>query len=476
MRSSKIFFYAAALTAAVLVTGCKDDVEPGTEPSDVQGLFINEICSGGTDWIEFYNAGDSEMNLAGYHVQDNKGTDEEYTFPADARIAAKGFLVIEEGTFEFGISGDGDAITILDESYAKIDEVIVPAMEDGFTYARTEDGGSSWEIVQGGTKGRSNTGELDEVDPGEDPDTPGESESAVLINEVQGATIDGEQTDFIELYNPSDADIDISGYRLQDDKGAEEEYVVADGTVLGAGAIMVFYKDETFTFGLGGSGDIVTVLDADGNLVDSIEYPEMEDGSSYARIPDGSSNWSVCTEPTPGESNGGSGEETGGYESIRLNELNGNDKFIELYNASDADVDISGMYFVKDDETEDSRFTAAAGTVIHANGFLTVWSEKSDMAENTANPDFPIFEFGLSADKSVKIELFAPDGTSVDIFKNLSVALGETWGEDDGKYDSKDKGSFAREADGTGDWYIMTSTEGGSNASAEKVEDQKIEW
>ena len=110
-----------------------------------------------------------------------------------------------------------------------------------------------------------------------------------------------------------------------------------------------------------------------------------------------------------------------------------------------------------------------------AKGFLTVWSEKADALEE--NPGLaPVFEFGLSADKSVKIEIFAPDGTSLDVFKNLSVSLGEIWGEDDGMYDSKDKGSFARETDGTGDWYIMTATEGESNASAEKVEDDKIEW
>ena len=80
---------AAALTAALTITGCKDDREPGTEPSDVQGLFINEICSGGTDWIELYNAGETEMNLTGFHVQDNKGTDEEYTFPDGSTIPAK---------------------------------------------------------------------------------------------------------------------------------------------------------------------------------------------------------------------------------------------------------------------------------------------------------------------------------------------------------------------------------------------------
>ena len=62
------------------------------------------------------------------------------------------------------------------------------------------------------------------------------------------------------------------------------------------------------------------------------------------------------------------------------------------------------------------------------------------------------------------------------MFKNLSVALGETWGEDDGKYDSKDLGSFARETDGTGDWYIMDATEGRTNEGAGKINDEKIEW
>lgn len=473
MKYAKLFFTAALIAGAALTTGCKEDREPADEPSDVQGLFVNEVCSGGTDWIEFHNATDTDINLSGYHVQDNKGTDEEYTFPEGSSIGPKSFLVIEEGTFEFGISGDGDSITLLDEKYAKIDEVTIPAMEDGFTYSRIEDGGSSWEIVEGGTKGRSNSGTPDD-NPDDNPDepvNPGESESPILVNEVQGATIDGEQTDFIELYNPSSSSVDISGYRLQDDKGAEEEYVIPEGTTIEAGQIMVFYKDETFTFGLGGDGDVVTVLDAEGKIVDTIEYPAMEDGSSYARIPDGSDNWQVVTEPTPGESNGQGGgsedpETPSGHAAIRLNELNGNDKFIELYNISDEDVDITGVYFTKDDE---DTFTAPEGTVIPAKGFLTVWSEKADGDHEL------IFDFGLSADKSVKIELFAPDGKALDVFKNLSTALGETWGEDDGKYDSKDLGSFARNTDGTGDWYIMVPTEGKTNAGSE-VLSEKIEW
>lgn len=333
MNFNRFFFFATLAAAAMTATACKDDVEPGTEPSDVTGLYINEVCSGGGDWIELYNATGASIDLSGYHIQDNKGTDEEYTFPAGSRIDAKGFVVVEEGTFEFGISGDGDEITLLDEQYAIIDKVTVPAMDDYYTYFRTQDGGSSWDTAEGGTKGRSNTGE---------PDTPGG---------------------------------------------------------------------------------------------DTPDVPDTGDD----------------------------------YSALKLNELNGNDKFIEIYNTSDSEIGLAGVYFTKDGE---DTFTFAENTVIPAKGFITVWSEKSDNAATAEH----VFDFGLSADKSVKIELFAPDGESVDIFKNLSKALGETWGEDDGKYDSKDKGSFARETDGTGDWYIMSATEGETNAGASKIEDTKIEW
>ena len=207
MRIRTFFLCAASFAATVLASGCKDDVEPGVEPSDVQGLFVNEVCSGGTDWIELYNASDEAMDLTGYHVQDSKGTDEEYTFPSGSSIAAKGFLVLEEGTFEFGISGGGDEIKVLDENYSVIDDVTVPEMEDGFTYARTEDGASSWEIVEGGTKGRSNGGTPDErpEDPDDGNQPSGVDYSALKLNELNG------NDKFIELYNSSDADIDIAG-------------------------------------------------------------------------------------------------------------------------------------------------------------------------------------------------------------------------------------------------------------------------
>lgn len=356
MKTIKFLTIAAMAAGTMVLSGCKDDVEPGTEPSDVTGLFINEVSSNKSDdadWIEFYNSTDAEIDLSGYHVQDDKGTDEEYTFPGGSKIAAGGFLVItsskdsaEGGDFSFGISSGGDKIVLLDEAYAIIDQVTVPALETGCTYARTEDGGSAWESVTGGTKGRSNTSETDK----------------------------GEETD-----DPTDN---------PDDNPAD----------------------------------------------DPSDKPAID------------------------------------FSVIRLNEINGNDKFIELYNMSETDVDIEGVYFTREDEVGETEtvYTAAAGTIIKAHGYLTVWSKKA--AED--NPDLsPVFDSGLSADKALKIELYDPEGKSLDVFRNPL----KTEGEEAGVYDSSE-GSFARETDGTGDWYIMAATQGTTNNGAAKVSEDKVVW
>ena len=128
---------AVLLTVAACVTSCKDDSEDDwhTGPSEVAGLYINEVCSSGTDWVELYNSSDAEISLSGFRLQDNKGADEEYVFPMEAKIAANGFLVLEKDThFGFGISGSGDEIKLLDASYKQIDDIMVPPLEDGQTY------------------------------------------------------------------------------------------------------------------------------------------------------------------------------------------------------------------------------------------------------------------------------------------------------------------------------------------------------
>lgn len=138
---------------------------------------------------------------------------------------------------------------------------------------------------------------------------------------------------------------------------------------------------------------------------------------------------------------------------LALNELNGNAKFIELFNGGLDRVDIGGITIRKDDSK--IIYTAPSGTMIPAKGFLVLYGNAIDWAEG--------FTSGLSADKATKIQLLDKNGEELDVFKNLPENPGDAWNSP-GTYSCKPaQGSFSRFPDGTGRWYVGESTEGSAN-------------
>ena len=164
--------------------------------------------------------------------------------------------------------------------------------------------------------------------------------------------------------------------------------------------------------------------------------------------------------------NGQQPEETIDFRAIRLNELDGNKpKFIELYNTASQTVDISGMKLRKNGE--EIVYEAPAGTTIATGGFLMLLSDQADYTTG--------FTSGLSAKKSVMIELLGPDDTIVDVFANPSQAMGNVWDETDPVFNGDaTKEAYGRKPNGTGEWYMIQRTEGASNNDA--ATSVKITW
>ena len=132
------------------------------------------------------------------------------------------------------------------------------------------------------------------------------------------------------------------------------------------------------------------------------------------------------------------------YTKLRLNELNGNDKFIEIYTAGDQKIKLQGVYIQKDEGlnwTGDNR-------VLDPGAYLLLYSE--DVIA-TDHPDWDkglIFNSGLSAKKNVRIQLFDPSGNSIDDFNIVKHPGGTV------------KGSYGRNKDGK--WYIQTTATPGA--------------
>ena len=111
-------------------------------------------------------------------------------------------------------------------------------------------------------------------------------------------SVSGSEDEFVELYNASGADLDISGYTLED--GFSVRHTFPQGTILPSSAVIVVFGGGTPTnipslsqvasttaLGLNNSGDTVTIKDASSTTVVEETYGnDGGDNEALARDPD----------------------------------------------------------------------------------------------------------------------------------------------------------------------------------------------
>lgn len=142
-----------------------------------------------------------------------------------------------------------------------------------------------------------------------------ETKNGVTINEICAknnvhSAPDGNFYDWIELYNPTNSSIDISGWGLSDKEAEPFQYTFASGTTIGAKQRLIVYCDsdaaKTNTayapFGLSTSGETLFLTDKNGTLSDTVTFGSMADDVAYGQYPDGSGEFYLVN-ATPGNQN-----------------------------------------------------------------------------------------------------------------------------------------------------------------------------
>lgn len=115
-------------------------------------------------------------------------------------------------------------------------------------------------------------------------------------------------SDWIELYNDSKKDIDLSGYGLSDNENDPMKYVIPSGTIIRKGSylLIVSAKDSSGLtelntgFGLDKTGETLILSSPDGSELQKLIIPALQEDTSYGRSSDGS--YSVMS-PTPESEN-----------------------------------------------------------------------------------------------------------------------------------------------------------------------------
>jgi hypothetical protein len=212
------------------------------------------------EYIELRNIGTTELSLAGVHL--SEGISFNFTGSSITTLGAGEKVLVAKNRDAFALRyGTAAAARIAGVYVGYLDnggedirlddatnEKILEFRYNNSWYPITDGRGFSLVIVNWnapdttwGMKESWRPSGLEYGSPGADdsalPPVP-----AILVNEVLANT-DFPQLDAIELYNPTAADVDVTGWYITDDPGTPKKYRILTGTVP-AGGYLVFDEED----------------------------------------------------------------------------------------------------------------------------------------------------------------------------------------------------------------------------------------
>lgn len=369
-------------------------LEPMGQSNRKTGMVFSEIMYhpgshpgfpgvGGTNHLEFIellNTLGIPEDLGGYRIDG----DIHYTFPAGTILAPGAYLVVARspedltriqgatnvvGPFTGNLSNSSGKLQLRNPAGAVFLDVVYdsqppwPVAADG--------GGHSLVLV------RPSLGENDPRawassdrvggSPGRLDGIGAETLRGLVINEFVAHSESG-PNDFVELYNSTAAALDVSGCVVSDQPDTDG-YVLPAGTTITALGRLVL-DQATLGFALKGTGGTIYLRNpAQTRVLDAIRYEAQADATAFGRCPDGSPLWRTLATPTPGTANAPRRLADVVISEILPDPISGvdDDQFVELYNRSDAAVDLGGWQF-----SAGITFKFPSPSVLPSHGYLVV--------------------------------------------------------------------------------------------------------
>ena len=340
------------------------EAEAETEPEPLLCLYatsdeperdgiINEVAWMGTgdnpnaEWVEMQNRTRADLNVSGWQLVD-KAQQIQAVIPEDVILPKGGFLLFERDEhhlpgatvlYKGALSNTDEGLRLFDAECNLQDEVIVkskwPAGTNSPKYTAERAKDLSWHTFYGdddagvfGTPGKKNSSgpppepepesELDAVaeapqqsddvtasssDPEPEASTPIIVTSGqLIISEVMAGAASSAGDEFIELFNTTNAEIDLTGFSIKKkvlSSGSESSLVTTvnfEGKKVGAGQRFIighgaFAAQTQMTwptsYSIAYTGNAALLYNAQGEKIDEVSW-ELSAGQSYACASQGS--------------------------------------------------------------------------------------------------------------------------------------------------------------------------------------------
>lgn len=407
----------AACAAAITLSISCNPAPQFTPAEEMKGLIINEICpaieSSDESWVEIVNAGNAEINLYGlkllvsddFYFKFAAFEAPEFKLMPDERYV----IVPDKLTFKLSTleevaiaAGDGTELACIDTKALASDKP-----EKGGSWSRIPDITGDIIATETATKGEKNYKFVPYKIPG------------VILNEVcpsQG---------WVEIYHNDvgSVKLDETTIVITNASGARETAYTFESASIAAKERIVVEA------GIDGMKEI-RIVSNEGIVADSLVVAKVAEGGtaaagqSYAKLPDITGDWYVCSTPTKGEANK---DISSDVTKLMLNEVS-TEGWIEVYNPT-------------------VRTVSSAGVKVTVNG-QAAGTLSGEMAPGSC------VVINATVTEASDIKLETASGSKIDGFTKASVKDGMT---------PAANGSWSRIPDGS-DWYtVKTASKNGTN-------------
>ncbi len=397
-KENRLFLLITIITIVVFLVvslfikndGVKEENLVINGKSDVTKLIINEISSnnngtimapdGGIyDWVEIYNGKSKDINLTNYSLSDSN-TKIKWVFPANTIIKSEEYLVIflsgktSEGLIaNFKLSSSGSETLILRDGKKDIvDAVKINGLSSNQVMARDLNG--AWHIYNEATPGFLNTLEgynafIKSLSSSE--------ENNLVINEVlpnnkgRFKNLNNIYSGYIELKNNGTKTIKLSDYAISNDQNKPFKYNLPNISLKSDEVFLIYTSGKNYiknneysaNFELTNKTGKV-ILSYKGQIAEIANYENMANGIALIKEDNVFVN---SANISPGYANTKNGIESFQKKYLLTNNTliisevmisnytylphNGNKYYdwIELYNNSNKEINLSEYYLCKDD-------------------------------------------------------------------------------------------------------------------------------
>ena len=460
MRKKRLGSILISAALIVILAVFLINLKEGSSRAPADAVALSEIMisnkgsvpdnlGGYPDYIELHNGSTERADISGYGLSDSLLEGAKYVFPAGTVLEPGAYVVVwcggeaEDGMHApFKLSAGEEAV-LFDASGRPLDTAVLNSVDSGMVLRREGEVWTQAKPCPGYPKTEEGMAEYEK--------SLKETEDIGLyINEFMASNATtlcdsfGSYSDWIELYNSTDTDMDISGFGISDNLSQPMKYRFPDGTTIAAkGYLVVFCSGNEgmqngelhAPFGLRSYGEDVVIANKAGRIIDSYSFKNQETDVSVARIPDGAGEFQSNSQPSPGYPNTGAGYSAfdaanrlplGG---VYISEFGGStgsvaSDWVEIYNSTGSAVSLAG-YGISNNPKNPAKWVFPDISIEPGEYLLLYATGSADKAQKkNLKLNFCISSTGEA------LFFFDPNGKLIDKLSAGRMRSGQSYGRD----------------------------------------------